>query len=98
MLAGRRFGAFQRYVFPGGGIIQGLQMREDGRVGQGMPDFSFDAFDELVALVNAPGAGHEHMHRNEAACAGLAGAEGVKLHFATMLGQNAFDCFKVLRR
>src|SRR5690348_11817746 len=67
-------------VGPGGGVLHRFEVGEHGGPAEGGVEVGFEAFEHLVAGLDGPGAGDEHVERDEAACARLPGAEGVEAY------------------
>ena len=70
----------------GGGILDGLDVGEDGAVRECGADVGLDSLEELVALLDRPAAGYEDVHGDEGAATGLAVADGVEADALAAVG------------
>ena len=83
--------SIQPFVRMGNRVFDRFQMRGDMGVGNGLADVGFDAFRPVVTLLHGPGAGHQHVQRDESAGAGLARAQGVEVQpLLAVDGQHGF--------
>src|SRR3954453_9218687 len=65
-------------VLPGAGIFERFDVREDAGQREGGPNFVVERFEQVVALLDRPPAGDQHMQRDEAAGARLPGSDRVE--------------------
>ena len=79
--------AIQVGVIEGGRIIKRLEMGEDGDIGQGLTNSSFDLFKQMMTLQDGPGIWDEDVKGNEATRTGLSCAQGMIL--------NALGCVRI---
>ena len=62
-----------------------------------MPDVGLDLLQQFVAALDGPVAGNKDVNGDEALRAGLAGAEGMELHTASLVGmENLAHGFQVV--
>jgi hypothetical protein len=55
----------QGLVLPGGGVADGFEVGENRGAGDGGADFAFHFFEQIVALLHGPFAGHQHVEGNK---------------------------------
>ena len=56
-----------------------------------LPDIAFKLLDEFVTLLNAPFAGHQDVHFDEAASTGFAGSQSVVVNALLTIGIEDAD-------
>lgn len=68
--AGSTVDPVQGLVLPGGGVADRFEVREDRGAGNGGVDFALHLFEEVMAPLHGPVAGHEHVEGYERSAAG----------------------------
>jgi hypothetical protein len=77
-------------VVVGSGVLDRFEAREDGGVGECLPQRGLDALGLVVAPLDTPGAWHEYVRRDERAASRLARSKCVEPHAGALEGRKCF--------